>query len=318
MVKISRTPVWLLTGYLGSGKTTLLKHWLSDPALANAALIVNEIGEVALDDRLLAGSASDKASLIANACVCCTGLPGLEEALAELYWDRLHRRRPRFDTVLIETTGLANPRNVITAIERVPLLAERYQLAGVIATASATAGLALIEAHAEARAQIECADAIVVTKTDLARAEGEALAMALRQINPRIGVSQSARASVEWQDVCALATRVRCPAERLLLESERHREAHRAAESEQHTPHHHASAGFVPMARASTRSELEARLRDLQDTTLLRLKGVLRLADEALYSVQWSAGDVNLQIEPFAGEAPPLGLTRINRTTRTK
>ena len=98
-MKASRTPVWLLTGWLGSGKTTLLAAWLRDPALADAALIVNEIGEVGIDDRLLAGGAVDAASLVVDACVCCSGLPGLEEALADLVWDRLQRCRPAFDGV---------------------------------------------------------------------------------------------------------------------------------------------------------------------------------------------------------------------------
>ena len=100
----ARTPVWLLTGYLGAGKTTLLARWLREPALARAALVINEIGEVGLDDRLLDG-AVDAASLLANACICCTGLPGLEQALSDLWWDALHRRRPSFDAVLIETTS---------------------------------------------------------------------------------------------------------------------------------------------------------------------------------------------------------------------
>ena len=191
-MKASRIPAWLLTGYLGSGKTTLLAAWLRDPALADAALVINEIGAVGLDDRLLANAVSS-ASPVANACVCCTSLPGLEEALAGLFWDRLQRRRPAFGHLMIETSGRADPRNVMAAFERVPLLVERYYLAGVIATASATAGLALIETHAEARAQIASADAIIVTKTD--QAAGEPLAAALRALNPRASIALSGVAS---------------------------------------------------------------------------------------------------------------------------
>ena len=292
-VKASRIPAWLLTGYLGSGKTTLLAAWLRDPALADAALVINEIGEVGIDDRLLAG-AVDGASLVANACVCCTGLPGLEEALAELFWDRLHRRRPAFGSVMIETTGLADPRNVIGAFERVPLLRERYRLAGVIAAVSATAGLALIEAHAEARAQIESADAIVVTKVD--RADGEPLAAALRAMNRRAGIALSARGSLGWPAVEALLA---APAA--------------AVETPHGHAHHHATTSFLPLAQPLTRAALAERLGTLRDDRLLRLKGVVRLDDGGLYGVQWSPGDAEAAVTAFDGEPPPLGLVRISR-----
>jgi G3E family GTPase len=291
-VKASRIPVWLLTGYLGSGKTTLLATWLRDPALADAALVINEIGEVGLDDRLLAASV-DSASLVANACVCCTGLPGLEEALADLFWDRLYRRRPPFGSVVIETTGLADPGPVIAAFERVPLLRERYELAGVMATASATAGLALIEAHDEARAQIANAGAIVVTKVD--QADGAPLAEALHAMNAIAGIATSRCGSLAWTDVRALMAARRVP------------EA--AAPHGQH--HHHAAAQWMPMAQPMSRAALQERVGALRDDTLLRLKGVVRLDDGVLHAVQWSPGDARASVTPFDGEPPPLGLTRI-------
>lgn len=299
-MKASRIPVWLLTGWLGSGKTTLLASWLRDPALADAALVINEIGEVGLDDRLLAGALDGGASsLVANACVCCTGLPGLEEALAQLFWDRLQRRRPHFGTVVIETTGLADPRGVIEAFGRAAILVERYELAGVIVAASATAGPALIDAHAEARAQVKCADAIVVTKTD--RADGGALAAALHEINPRAGIGRSARGSLGWQEVKAMAgaRAAATPAGR--------QQAHPG-----HRHHHHAAARFVPLEEPLTRAALAGRLAVLSDDPrLLRLKGVVRLDDDRLYTVQWSPGDGDAVLTTFEGARPPLGLTCI-------
>ena len=102
----NRIPVYLLTGYLGSGKTSLLKAWLGQDAFKDAALVINELGEVGLDNQLLRG-ATESAALVASACVCCTGLPGLAEALEDLFWARLERRMPRFPNLVIETTGLA-------------------------------------------------------------------------------------------------------------------------------------------------------------------------------------------------------------------
>jgi G3E family GTPase len=198
---IDRIPVYLVTGFLGSGKTTLLCRWLREPALKDAAVIVNEIGEVGYDDQLIA-AASDTPSLIANACVCCTGLPGLEEALESLFWARLERRMPAFPSVVIETTGLADPGPVIAAFEHVTLLKERYHLAGVITTLSATASDTVLTKHAEARAQIEHADVLVITKTDLsAQAEVKSVRRQLQRANPDVCVLTSAGGDLDWEVV---------------------------------------------------------------------------------------------------------------------
>jgi G3E family GTPase len=289
-----RIPVWLVTGYLGSGKTTLLKHWLRDPALADAALVVNEIGEVGFDDRLLA-SAVDSAMLLSNNCVCCTGLPGLEEALTDLWWDRLHRRRPAFSSVLIETTGLADPRPIISAFGTVPFLQQRYALAGVLATASAPAGLALIESQPEARAQIEAADVLVITKVD--QADGAPLAAALRALNPHAGLASSAQASLGWPQVCALRDGLAGTASAPSHAAQGH--------------HHHAAARFVAIDTALSAPALRAQIEALRDDRLLRIKGVVALDDGQRYTVQWAVGDPDVTLAAFAGQAPALGLTCI-------
>lgn len=164
-----RIPVYLLTGYLGSGKTSLLKAWLAQLALKDAALVINELGEVGLDNQILS-AASESAALVANACVCCTGLPGLAEALEDLFWARLERRIPRFPHLVIETTGLAEPGPVVQALNESDLLRERYRIAGVITCLSAATADAVLGQHAEARAQLAGADVLVITKTDLVEA----------------------------------------------------------------------------------------------------------------------------------------------------
>ncbi|MBI2745745.1 MAG: GTP-binding protein [Burkholderiales bacterium] len=289
-----RTPVWLLTGYLGSGKTTLLRQWLREPALADAALVVNEIGEVGFDDRLLA-SAVDSARLLANSCICCSGLPGLEEALTELWWDRLQRRRPAFSSVVIETTGLADPGPVIAAFETTPFLRERYQLAGVLACASASAGTALLAAQREARAQIEAADAVILTKTD--QASALALQAEVRRLNPRAQMALSAQASLTWMQL------------RALLQDDRPMAPVAAAHA--HAHHHAAAAAFIALPEPLASAALQARVADLRGPDLLRLKGVVALTGGALHTVQWALGDADLNLTPFVGTAPALGLTCI-------
>ena len=197
-MNIARIPVYLVTGFLGSGKTTLLCRWLRSAALKDAAVIVNEIGEVGYDDQIIA-AASDTPSLISNACVCCTGLPGLEEALESLFWARLQRRMPAFPSVVIETTGLADPGPVIAAFEQVALLRERYRLAGVITTLSVTAAETVLAHHAEARSQIAHAQVLVITKTDLApTADADALSARLKDLNAAATQMRSASGDLDW------------------------------------------------------------------------------------------------------------------------
>ena len=293
-----RIPVWLLTGWLGSGKTTLLAAWLRDRALADAALIINELGEVGLDDRLLAGAVDGGTSLVANACVCCTGLPGLEEALSDLFWDRLHRRRPAFGSVVIETTGLADPAPVVALFDSVPLLHERYALAGVITCVSANAGEAMLATHAEARVQVLAADAVIITKTD--RAPADAAASAVRALNRRAGVAVSALASLSWAQVQALGVRGGVPE----AQFDHHDSEH----------HHAADASFIAIDEPLSEAALHACIqRALCAGTLLRLKGVVRRDDSVLYEVQWSAGDTQATVRPIGQGvvAPRLGLTCI-------
>jgi G3E family GTPase len=154
-----RLPVLLLTGALGSGKTTLLRHWLAQPALAGAAVVLNEAGAVALDAGR-AGALRDAAAQGAAPCLCCEGLPGLAEALEQLFWDRLHRRVARFDRVVIETAGGADPAPIAQALRAHPLLAERYRLEGVVAVLHA-------EPTAPAMsAQVRGADVLILSHAD--------------------------------------------------------------------------------------------------------------------------------------------------------
>ncbi|HVL55929.1 MAG TPA: GTP-binding protein [Burkholderiaceae bacterium] len=177
-----RIPASLLTGFLGSGKTTLLNVWLRDPALADAAVIVNEFGEVGIDHALIASS-SDNTIELSTGCLCCTVRGDLVETLRELYEKRSRGEVRAFSRVLIETTGLADPAPVIQALITFPV-ARRYRLARVIATVDAVQGLRTIERHPEALKQAVVADDIVITKTDLDLRAIDALAQRLHALNP--------------------------------------------------------------------------------------------------------------------------------------
>ncbi|MEY2683144.1 MAG: hypothetical protein RJA09_288 [Pseudomonadota bacterium] len=300
---VARTPVWLVTGFLGAGKTTLLARWLTEPALAHAALVVNEVGEVGLDDRVLARSV-DSAALVANACVCCTGLPGLEQALTDLWWDRLHRRRPAFDAVVIETTGLADPGPVLQALATDPFLQARYHLAGVVVVASATAGWPGLTAHPEALAQLRHADVVVASKAD--RADPAPLLAALQMARPGVPVVASAQASAAWDAVLARIAQMAQVAPRA---ADPWPPAAPVAPAQGH--HHSAQARFVPGPTGLDRSALLGWAAGLCHPGLQRLKGVLQSADGQLYMAQWAPGDAALTLVGFEGPVPRLGLTCI-------
>ena len=177
-----RLPVMLLTGFLGSGKTTLLNAWLRTAELENAAVIVNEFGDVGIDHALIASS-TDNLIELSTGCLCCTVRGDLVDTLRELIEKRTSGEVRAFDRLVIETTGLADPGPVIQALMTLPV-AKRYRLRQVVTTVDAMVGLSTLDRHAEALKQAAVADEIVITKTDLAKGEPDALGERLRALNP--------------------------------------------------------------------------------------------------------------------------------------
>ncbi|MFM1816238.1 MAG: hypothetical protein RLZ98_2933 [Pseudomonadota bacterium] len=159
-------PIVLLTGFLGSGKTTLLSRWLRAPQFSGAMAIVNELGEVGLDHALLE-SANDAPLLLENGCACCAASDDLIATLERLFWDRLHKRIARFDWVLIETTGIADPGPIVEMLRMHQLLSERFRVAGVVTAFDALRGAERVREFPECRRQLEFATVVIITKADL-------------------------------------------------------------------------------------------------------------------------------------------------------
>ena len=292
-----RIPVYLLTGHLGSGKTTLLAFWLRGPELAQSALIINEIGEVGLDQHMLYG-ATDTAALVANACICCTGLPGLESALAELFWARLERKIKPFLSVVVETTGLADPAPILELFQTDSLLRERYQIAGVVTTLSATAGRSTLARHPEASSQIKAADLIVLTKTDVASdVEQDALLVIANALNPHAKLAKSGKASLSASAMLAwLSAKARPIAEQAHVSI-----APSGGQEGVHRHSHNAESFFIALPELERRvlQRLLERWITQSYPVLWRLKGVVGLTDGSLVVVQWTAGDRQAALEPF-------------------
>ncbi len=325
----ARIPVYLLTGYLGSGKTTLLSSWLQQEELAGSALIINEVGEVGLDNHLLSG-ATETSALVANACICCTGLPGLGEALADLFWSRLQRRIKPFAAVIIETTGLADPAPILKIFETESLLRERYRLAGVITTLSATSGMQVLERHVEATSQVLAADLVILTKTDLVPASAlAALQHAVRTRNPHAALAASAQASLRAGPMLVLLAAHRAaksvhpiPA----TPAAHHGAPHQHSDDPGHahtTTQHEAAALFLPLPQPLNRQRFWRQLEPWihkHAASLLRIKGLVQLDDGSLVTVQWSLGDTQADLVLYSTARDPsqrlqLGLTVIVNQT---
>jgi G3E family GTPase len=162
-------PLTVLTGFLGAGKTTLLNRLLRDPALADAAVLVNEAGEIGVD-HLLVEHVAEGVVALAGGCLCCSLRGDLIATLEDLLRARDNGRIPPFARLVLETSGLADPVPILQTLTLHPYLAMRYRLAGVVAVVDAVDGPRTIEAHPDAMRQVAIADVVALSKADLATA----------------------------------------------------------------------------------------------------------------------------------------------------
>jgi len=278
-------PLNLITGFLGAGKTALLNRLLRDPALAQAAVIINEFGEIGLD-HLLVEHVEDGVMLLATGCLCCTVRGDLVNTLEKLLRG-LDNGRMSFNRVIIETTGLADPAPVLHTIMVHPYMQLRFRLDGVATVVDAVNGAETLDAHHEAVKQAAVADRIVLTKTDLIETavRREALA-ALRErlaaLNPAAPVIKASDTNVTQLINCGLydATRKIPDVKRWL-----------AAEAYAHDHHHHhdvnrhddriraftlASEQAIPYSAFEMFLDL---VRSMHGPNLLRVKGIVKIAE---------------------------------------
>src|SRR5215212_2628027 len=179
----ARIPVTVVTGFLGSGKTTLIRELLHRPEGANTAVVINEYGEIGIDNALLRSS-SDATVLLGNGCLCCTVRTDLQESLRMLFADRARGAVPSFERVIIETSGLADPGPVLQTFASDHALGEEFHLQSLVTVIDAVAGIGNLAQMPEARHQAALADRIVLSKTDAADAATvDRLAARLREVS---------------------------------------------------------------------------------------------------------------------------------------
>jgi G3E family GTPase len=180
----AKIPVSLVTGFLGSGKTTLISRLLTHPELADTAVIVNELGEVAIDHHLLR-RVDERTVLLGSGCVCCTLRGDLVDELRDLLDRSDAAEIPRFRRVVVETTGVADPAPIIGTLVAEPFVRSHYELDGVIATIDAVHGLR----DEESLRQAAAADVLLVTKGDVT--DPRPLVELLHHINPAADVLEA-------------------------------------------------------------------------------------------------------------------------------
>ena len=187
-VEVDSLPVSVVTGFLGSGKTTLLNRLIQHPAMDKTAVVINEFGEIGIDN-MLVEQVDDDVVLMSSGCLCCTIRGDLVDTLKGLFKRKAKQEIPDFNRLVIETTGLADPAPILHTLMSDPFLMTRYRLDGVISTADAKLALNTMNKHEEAVKQAAVADRIVITKIDLAeKDEISGLESRLKGLNPAASI----------------------------------------------------------------------------------------------------------------------------------
>jgi len=193
---MSRIPVTVLTGYLGAGKTTLLNRILTEDHGRRYAVIVNEFGEIGIDNDLIVDT-DEEVFEMNNGCICCTVRGDLIRII-----EGLMRRRGKFDAIIIETTGLADPAPVIQTFFVDEHVRARASLDAVVTVVDAKHILARLDDSHEAEEQIAFADVILLNKTDLVTStELETVRRHIRAINAQARIHETQRCAARIEDV---------------------------------------------------------------------------------------------------------------------
>lgn len=295
---LERIPVSILTGFLGAGKSTLLNRLLKDPDMADAAIIINEFGDVSID-HLLVERSGDGIIELAEGCLCCTVRGELVDTLAELMDGIQTGRLKPLKRVVIETTGLADPAPVMQSIMGNPVIAQNFILNGLVTVVDAVNGASTLDHHEEAAKQVAVADRLVLTKRKLAEPGAVAtLAQKLKGLNPRADIEDgdqldcSAAALLDngLYDVSGKTADVERWLGQEAGHDEHHHEDHHDHAQHHHGHHHHdvnrhnASIRSFSILHDRTIDPMAVEmfvdlLRSAHGEKLLRMKAIVALSD---------------------------------------
>ena len=307
-------PVTILTGFLGAGKTTLLNRILTENHGRRIAVTENEFGEIDVDSDLVLTS-EEEIFQMTNGCICCVA--DVRNDLVELL-RKLMARRERFDHILVETSGLADPTPVATAFFVDPEIARQVALDAIVAMVDA----AHIESHLDdpglagadnqAVDQLVVADRVVVNKIDLVdEPRLRAVEERIRSLNETADIVRSSYARIDLDNILGIGAFTPPPAlstDPDFLDEHAHRHAHDPSVD---------SVALVldePLDRARLEAELDRLLR-IRGDDVYRLKGILRVAgDDRRYVLQGVHRLIDIQPGvPWGGERPSSKIVFIGR-----
>lgn len=315
-------PVTVLTGFLGAGKTTLLNHLLGQPHGLRCAVIVNEFGPIGIDGELVIG-AQEEILQMNNGCLCCRLRGDLIRSLANLL-----KQGRRFDHVLVETTGLADPGPVAQTFY-VPDVARSLRLDGIVTVVDALHLEKELGESPEAQTQIGYADVVLVNKVDQATPESlSRIKGRVREINPMARMHESTFGRVDFKQLLNLH------AHDLDVALEMPEDPHGHHEHEEHGDHHEehrhddrVKSFYLSEDRPLDMKKTEAWLGQvvtLGGGGLYRAKGILNIKDkpervvfQAVHSTfgstpqrRWKDGEPRRSQIVFIGRELEEGLIR--------
>jgi G3E family GTPase len=286
-------PVTVLTGFLGAGKTTLLNHLLSQKHGHRCAIIINEFGAISIDNQLVVG-ADEEILELNNGCLCCRVRGDLIKSLEGLF-----QKQKRFDYVLIETTGLADPSPIVHTFKASDL-ADRLRLDGIVTVVDARHLEKELEDAPEPAVQLAFADVILLNKTDLVSPdELERVETRIRKMNSLAALYRTENSRIEPSKIFDLKAReVSGPftiPESAAHEHDHHHDEHGHDHAHEHDHHHEGEhhhhhhdesvASFYlsddrPLDLKKVEAWLTEMIRDL-GANIYRSKGILQIKGQA-------------------------------------
>jgi G3E family GTPase len=303
----AKASVIILTGFLGSGKTTLLNRILTAEHGRRVAVIVNEFGEVGIDHHLLLSSDQEVVQMN-NGCVCCTVRGDLVKSFFQLL-----ERRDSFDTVVIETTGLAEPAPVAQSIYADERIRSQFTLAGVVTVVDAKYIASRLEESAEACDQIAFADLIVLNKTDLSTPEKlDETEQQIARLNKVAKIERAKNSEIDLSRIFDLADID------FSLKLDHHDDDHHGHGHHHHGHHHHNHLQNIDTVSIEKAGQLDGFKVSLwfrqviaeYGDKILRFKGILNLKGD---NDQFVLQGVHWDFEGRPGRAWGENEERVNR-----